>query len=342
MSTIWTLSVRVTLSSGEVQEKGQVRDASGVRYSGTNAAEFAALIVTLPRLNSFLLDIGYGSSNPDPIDPNINDYVFRFSSLTSNGEFNVIGSNEELSEIDEVISNDLDGAVSDLNSDEAFTDFFEMTSPDEEEPSCPANTVCEDWDDLGEASNLLNRDNNWSLSDVSGTDETSLRVSKVSDDWGGTQAWYNGAVPGASDRYLSVYSTGTSLNATAELPITVGASGIIVVTGIHFLAWARFSNKPRWAGFGMWLDSDNTDNHISTVIDELATATTWYNSSNSPSKNTINKTFVTTPGSHTLKLGFHTLGGTPAISPPAGHSSGDRKNMNHAIDNLQISGAVPA
>jgi len=130
METLWTLSIQLARTNGLEDNFAAIKDNTSngvVRFVNGELSDFS-VATTLPELNTFLQAIGYGKGSPDPTPNTVEDYTFRFAAVTTNGSINVLGSNKELSSIDEQITADLAAVLADLNADSEFVSFMNSIS----------------------------------------------------------------------------------------------------------------------------------------------------------------------------------------------------------------------
>lgn len=151
MDITWNFAITICYLDNSIKEIGVVKDDSGMRFTAGTIDDFN-IAITLPKLNAFLLAIGYGVSPPPTPPENVKDYTFRFSAVTI-GSINVLGSSSDVD--GEALSNDLDAATAALNADNDFVSLF----PSSEEPRIAllANTAYVDYiigDPARGASNL--------------------------------------------------------------------------------------------------------------------------------------------------------------------------------------------
>lgn len=116
---VWHVSFYIAYKDNSNKAVEVVKDNSGVRRIAGNAADWA-IAKKLPKFVEFMSNLGVTES---PVLPdNISGYVFRFSATTTNGTVHVVGSNDRLSP--DLITNDLAGVASELQSDTSFVNYF--------------------------------------------------------------------------------------------------------------------------------------------------------------------------------------------------------------------------
>lgn len=120
MNTVWDLTISLDYTDNTTREFSAVKDDFGFRIINGTIDDFS-IATSLPKLNTFLLAIGYGSQSPDQIPNDISNYAFRFGAIAT-GSIHTLGSSSYAN--GEALSDDLNDTLVVLNSDQDFVDLF--------------------------------------------------------------------------------------------------------------------------------------------------------------------------------------------------------------------------
>ncbi len=116
---VWHVAFNIAYKNDTKKSVEVVKDAGGVRLIQGSFLDFAEAKI-LPKFVEFSTLLGLTDT---PVLPeNVASYTFRFSSTTTNGSVNVLGSTDALG--NQVVTNDLAAVSADLNADQDFINYF--------------------------------------------------------------------------------------------------------------------------------------------------------------------------------------------------------------------------